>query len=147
MLQKRSRDSEVVLMERLYSERNVDLSLLTEHVASFFKKNGFGVRLVTEEQKGFFKVIVRPTREHDIRGSVVVFVEGYPGKFSVRLIGGARSEAFMKFGLLASLFGGGSLFLRGIKSKEALEKLERKFWVYVEEKIDFLSVRTHNALS
>ena len=33
------------------------------------------------------------------------------------------------------MFGGGYLVVRGLRAKEALEKLEREFWVYVEERV------------
>jgi hypothetical protein len=42
----------------------------------------------------------------------------------------------MKIGQLASLFGLGVLFLRGVRSEEAGERLERDFWAVIEEKID-----------
>jgi len=133
-------------MERHYAERDVYLPSLTERMVRFFKEQRFRVRAVMEEKKGLFKIIVRPTHEHDITGKVVVLIEGCPNKFLVRFIAGSRSQAFMKFGLLTSFLGGGSLFLRGIKCKEALERLERKFWVYVEEKIDFLAGTANHVL-
>ncbi len=125
-------------MERNYVKRNVHLSLLGERLVQFFKEQRFRVRAVNEEKKGLFKIIVRSTHEHEITGKVTVLIQGCPNEFSVNFTAGALSQAFMKFGMLTSFLGGGSIFLRGIKSKDALERLERGFWVYVEEKIDFL---------
>jgi hypothetical protein len=42
-------------------------------------------------------------------------------------------------GLSTTLFGGGVFVLRGLKLQEALEKLEKKFWLYLEEKITYAS--------
>jgi hypothetical protein len=51
----------------------------------------------------------------------------------------------MRLGQLTHLFGGGVLFLRGVKSDEAEEKLERDFWIFIEEKIDFLAKSNSSA--
>jgi hypothetical protein len=125
-------------MEGHYLKRNVDLSLLSEQLIRYFKNQHFRVYTAKEEKKDLIKIIVRPTFEHEIIGNINVLIQGRPNDFSVKFFAGSRSQAYMKFGILTSIFGGGSIFLRGIKSKEALERLERKFWVHLEEKIDFL---------
>lgn len=125
------------IMEDHYVGRNVDLQLLSEWLVRFFRNKGF--RTVRREEIGGCKITVRPTYVHEIVEHPTVFVSGGSNDFIVRFVAGSRSRAFVTFGGLTTPFGGGSLFLRGVKSQEALEKLERDFWVYLEEKIDFLA--------
>jgi len=124
-------------MNRPYKGRNVDLSLLSRWVERFFKKKEFRVTKETEEET--FRIVARPTYVHEIVDTITVSVSGNSNDFVVKLYIGTRSEVLMKIGQLASLFGLGVLFLRGVKSDEAGETLQREFWVFVEEKIDFLT--------
>ena len=124
-------------MNRPYKGRNVDLSLLSRWIERFFKKKEFRVTKETEEET--FRIVARPTYVHEIVDTITVSVSGNSNDFVVKLYIGTRSEVLMKIGQLASLFGLGVLFLRGVKSDEAGETLQREFWVFVEEKIDFLT--------
>jgi len=36
-------------------------------------------------------------------------------------------------GFLTGIIGGGSIFLKNVKTLETLEKLEKEFWIYVED--------------
>ena len=124
-------------MNMPYKGRNVDLSLLSRWIERFFKKREFRVTKEIEEET--FRIVARPTYVHEIVDTITVSVSGNPNDFVVKLYIGTRSEVLMKIGQLASLFGLGVLFLRGVKSDEAGETLQREFWVFVEEKIDFLT--------
>jgi hypothetical protein len=124
-------------MNRPYQGRNVDLSLLSQWIERFFKRKEFRVKKETEEET--FRIVARATYVHEIVDTITVSVSGNSNDFVVKLYIGTRSEVLMKIGQLASLFGLGVLFLRGIKSYEAEETLQREFWVFVEEKIDFLT--------
>jgi hypothetical protein len=125
------------LMNRSYRGRNVDLSLLAQWIERFFKKKEFRVARETAEET--CNIVVRPTYAHDIVDTTTVSIVGDANDFTVKLYIGTRSEVLMKIGQLASLFGLGVLFLRGIKSNEAEEALQREFWVFVEEKVDRLA--------
>jgi hypothetical protein len=124
-------------MNRPYKGRNVDLSLLSRWIERFFRKKEFRVSKETEEET--FRIVARPTYVHEIVDTITVAVSGNSNDFAVKLYIGTRSEVLMKIGQLASLFGLGVLFLRGVKSDEAGETLQRQFWVFMEEKIDFLT--------
>lgn len=124
-------------METSFVGRNVDLPLLGEWLERFFKNREFKVAVNKED--GGFRVTAAPTYVHEIVGNIIVSVSGEPNDFMVRFNAGVRSGLYKKFGLLTSLFGGGVLLMRGMKSEEAEEKVERDFWIYVEEKIDFLA--------
>jgi hypothetical protein len=115
----------------------VDLALLRQWIQRFFRKKEF--RISEEVDDGDHRIIARPTYVHEIVDTITVSVSGSADDFTVGLYIGARSETLMKIGQLASLFGLGVLFLRGIRSEDAGEKLEKDFWVFLEEKIDRLA--------
>jgi len=124
-------------MKNRYVDRNVDLSLLCRWIEHFFKKKNF--RIVIEKGTKGYRIIARPTHVHEIVDNITVSISGTPNDFTLSFVTGARSEVFMKLGLLTSLFGGGMAFLRGVKSQESEEKIERLFWIYIGEKIDLLA--------
>jgi hypothetical protein len=121
-------------MNKRYTNRNVDLALLSQWVQRFFRRKEF--RTVEEAEDETFRVVARPTYVHEIVDTITVSISGSSDDFKVGFYIGARSEVLMKIGQLASLFGLGVLFLRGVRSDEAGEKLGRDFWVFIEEKID-----------
>jgi len=123
--------------ENRYTGRNVDLMLLSEWVERFFEKKNF--RTIREERIKAHKITARPTYVHEVLDRVTVYIFGDPNDFVLKFITGARSSLFVKLGRLTTLFGGGIAFLRGVKSQEAEEQLERNFWIYVNEKIDFIA--------
>ncbi len=95
--------------------------------------------MLREKRIEAYRIIALPTYMHEIVDEVTVSVSGDPHDFRLRFTVGARSDVYVKIGLLTQLFGGGIFFLRGAKSQEAEEELERSFWTYIEEKIDFLA--------
>jgi hypothetical protein len=127
-------------LESRYTHMDVDLLLLGEWIERFFKKESFNT-IKGEEAEGY-KITARPTPETGIWNNVTVSVSGGPDDFEVKFVTGARSSIFVRLGQLAALFGGGILTMRGLKSQEAEEKLEKVFWIYVNEKIDRLA-RSH----
>lgn len=126
-----------VLTSKRYTGRTADLALLSQWVQRFFQKRDFRTTLETED--GAFRCIARPTYVHEIVDTITVSISGSPEDFKVGFYIGARSEVLMKIGQLASLFGLGVLFLRGVRSEEAGDRLEKDFWVFIEEKIDFIA--------
>ena len=124
-------------MESRYTSRDVDLSLLSKWVERFFEKKSF--TMIKEDETIGYRIIARPSYVHDIIGKVTVVISGNSNDFVVEFFSGMRSSALTKIGRLTTFFGGGILFLKGVKSQEAEEKLERNFWIYVDEKINILA--------
>jgi len=130
-------------MESSYYDMDVDLASLSEIAEEFFKKKGF--RTVRKEEDGGFRILIIPTHIHEIIGKLTVTLSGHQNSFVVKFFSGNRSDVLMKFGRLTSLFGGGIAYLRGVKSQESEERLERKFWVYLEEKMNLLTRTQHTS--
>lgn len=121
-------------MDSRYVDKEIKLELLSEWVEQFFTKKGFTPKKrVTDEM---IKIFSKPGSFHEIIGLITVHITGNPNDFTIKLFLGSRSDAYVKYGRLTSLFGGGLLFLRGIKSQENERKFEESFWIYIEERIN-----------
>lgn len=124
-------------MEYRYVGRNIDLYLLIEWIIRFLRRKGFVV--VKENTEKGSEIVAKPTHVHEIIGVIRVSVLGESTDFLVRFTVGARSRFFMKFGILTEWLGGGFAFLRGAKSQDEEDELERKFWIFIHEKINLLT--------
>jgi len=120
-------------MQRQWVEKNVDLKLLSECIEDFFKDRGFKTR--KDESAGKYTILWTSQRVRNMRDAMTASVFGDSNDFVVEIIASERTRGSIRVGMLTSAFGGGYLALRGLKAKEALEKLEKEFWVYIEEKV------------
>lgn len=124
-------------MEYRYVGRNVDLSLLTEWIIRFLRRKQFIV--VKEDTENGSEIIAKPTHVHEIIGVIRTSILGDSTDFLVRFTVGARSQSFMRFGRLTEWLGGGFAILRGAKSQDEEDALERKFWIFIHEKVNLLA--------
>ncbi len=129
-------------MQRQWTGKGVDLALLSEGVEDFLKDRGFLTE--KEESAGEHKILWVSPNARDMRNAMTVRIFGNPNDFRVEIIASERTSGPIRLGLLTRLFGGGYLVVRGLRAKEALEKLEREFWVYVEERVAQLAGSAEN---
>jgi hypothetical protein len=120
-------------VEDHWQGRNVDLSLLSERVTQFFSEKQFGT--TTGRRKEGYVVTAFAKSFHGISEEINVHILGSPDDFSVKFIAGAHSRNLVRYGTFFSPFGAGFMVPKGLKSLEELEKLEKKFWVYLDETI------------
>jgi len=120
-------------MEDQWVNKNVDLSVLNSRLVQFFEKRNFVTSQESSEWK--YHIVAGPRRFHDILEEIHVHVSGQPDNFRVRFDAGSHSSGLVRLGILTTIFGGGRLTLKGLKSQEALEKLEREFWIYLDRAI------------
>jgi hypothetical protein len=123
----------VQTVEDQWQGKNVDLSLLSEKVTQFFNEKQFAT--TTHIGKDGCVVTAFPRSFHGISEEINVHILGSPDDFSVKFVAGSHSRNLVRYGTILSLFGGGFLVPRGLKSLEEIEKLEKKFWVYLDETI------------
>lgn len=124
-------------MRKRWVGRSVDLRLLSERIELFLANHSF------ETKKGEIAdgYLIRGVggEAFDFPVKVVVKVCGSPDNLVVEL---ERVESVGRFGRmfssLLSFFGGGVLVSRGWKKEEVMERLERRFWVFLEEAVDLL---------
>ena len=117
--------------------KNVDLALLSRRVEVFFRDKGFNTRI--NESAGEYQILVMSQHANGIREDVDVKISGSPNNFMIDLFVGERARSSIRLGFLTTMFGGGSLVLRGLKSNEALKKLEEEFWMYIEDSVGYLT--------
>jgi len=123
-------------MQRLWVGRNIDLALLSERIENFFKDKRFKTRKDWSAPECV--ISAKPRHGVGILGRVIVRVLGNSNDFVIELSASDHSRSAVKLGFITSMFGGGSLVLRGLKSQEELEKLEKDFWIYMEEAVTHL---------
>jgi hypothetical protein len=132
-------------VEDHWQGKNVDLSLLSEKVTQFFSEKQFAI--TTGRNREGCVVTALPKSFHGISEEISVHVLGRSDDFSVKFIAGSHSNNLVRYGTLLSLIGGGFLVSKGLKSLEEIEKLEKKFWVYLDETIWQLEGSSGGSLS
>lgn len=120
-------------MRREWFQKNIDLEWLSRCVEVFLRDNSFKAKkketvngyTLSATSEGSLSMTEELTVEilKSTNGFAIVFLPS----------GGAHSSVLL--GLLSAFIGGGNLLLRGVRSRERLEELERDFWVYVEHAI------------
>ncbi len=123
-------------MQAQWVGKNVDLALLSQFVEDFFKSKGFKTAKDTSTEG--YTVSGKPQRGGDILGRVIVRILGSSNDFSIEFLTSKHTRSAIRSGFMTTMFGGGILLLRGLKSQEALEKLENDFWIYIEEEMTHL---------
>lgn len=124
-------------MQSQWIGKNVDLKLLGECIEDFFKDKGF--KTTKDESAGKYTILWTSQRARNMRDAMRATVFGDSNDFVVEIIASERTRGSIRLGLLTKAFGGGYLALRGLKAKETLEKLEKEFWIYIEEKVAHLT--------
>lgn len=117
-------------MEDQWIDKNVNLSALVNYIVRFFEERRF-LTSIKSSAEGF-SIIATPRPFHGIVEKINVCITGDPNSFKVKFDAGFHSDKWVKLGMLTSFFGGGFFTLKGLKSQEALEKLEKEFWKYVD---------------
>lgn len=124
-------------MRKQWVEKNVDLALLTRCAEDFFK--GKGLKTKIDKSAGEYKILLASKRAPNTRENVDIRIWGDSNDFAIEFSADKRARSAILFGYTTSMIGGGNLLLRGLRSLEALEKLEKEFWGHVEHCIERLT--------
>ena len=115
-------------MKTQWIKKNVDLRLLSKNIELFFVEKGF-------------KLVKRSVCENNFsyrfsKNSLYIEINvfGNSDDFTVEFVR-KPMEDFTKVGFITLPFGGGALFLKELKIKRRLEKLENEFWFYMENMV------------
>ena len=127
--------------QKRWAAKDANLDLLTEKIESFFKSKGFETRKNVSPTG--YKISTVPKHVRDVKAGIQVKILGRRNDLMVELSVGETSRFSTMLGLSTIPFGGGTLVLRGLKLQEVLERLEKEFWVYVEETIPHVT-ESHN---
>lgn len=123
-------------MQRQWVGKNIDLTSLSKCIENFFKDKGF--KITKDGSAPEYTISAKPQHSFGILEHVIVKILGNANDFLIEFSTSEHSRSVVKVGFMTTMFGGGSLLLRGLKSQEALEKLEKQFWVYIEETVTHL---------
>lgn len=121
-------------MQRNWTKKNVDLALLTARIADFFKEKDF--EAIKGETSTGYQILGEDSPHFKIPGYVSVTIEGKPEDFTVKLDHCRNKKRPPRFSpFLLTMFGGGYLISRRLKSEEAWTKLETELWKHVEKAV------------
>lgn len=120
-------------MQRRWAEKNVDLNQLCAHIEDFFRNKGFATKKIeaTEEHT----VLWAPQHAKNMDKTMKVHIFGEPNDFVVEFLADKNARRYIWLGMLTKSIGGGYLVRQGSRLQEVLGKIEREFWVYMEDKI------------
>jgi hypothetical protein len=121
-------------MRRKWTGQNVDLNSLSDGVEDFFKSMQFVTK--KSESAGERKILLQPTFSTvKLEEPINVRITGDPNDFVIELRASELTTRSVRMGMLTKSLGGGYYLLRSLKLQEELEKLEKEFWIFVEDKV------------
>jgi hypothetical protein len=123
-------------MEKQWKNLNVNLGRLARTIEESYSRRNLKVKETVLRDGYSIRVILAKLRAS---GAMSIVIRGAPDDFIIETRATEREDKAIKVGLLTTIFGGGSLVLGNIKSREELEKLEREFWATIEETIRSLT--------
>ncbi len=119
-------------MQRIWTNRNVDLNSFKERIREFFENNEFEISV--NESGDTYHLMADGSIKYHINGQVSVTITGTPQDFSIILEQEKKSKP-TKYSLPMTLtvFLGGGLLLRDeFKSDESFLKLKKDLWVLAD---------------
>jgi hypothetical protein len=121
-------------MQRRWTGQNVDLNSLSDGVDDFFKSRGFLTK--KSESAGERKILLQPKYSAvKLEEPISVRIVGDPHDFVIDLRASELTIRPVRMGMLTKSLGGGHYLLKSLKLREELEKLEKEFWIFVEDKV------------
>ncbi len=120
-------------MQRRWTGKNVDLDLLSDCVEDFFKNRSLATRRT--KSAGERTILWQPERTARMQEPMSVKVVGDSDDFTIELKASELTNRSVRLGMLTKPIGGGYFLLKSLKLREALEKLEKEFWIYIEDKV------------
>lgn len=119
-------------MQRMWTNRNVDLNSFKERIREFLENNDFEISV--NESGDTHHLVAGGSLKYCIRGQVSITIAGTPQDFSIILEQEKKSKP-TKYSLPMTLtvFLGGGLLLRDeFKSDEAFLNLRRDLWAFAD---------------
>jgi hypothetical protein len=128
-----------VRMRKNWKEKHVDLAMLTAYLGDFFKTKDF--EAIKGDIPTGYQILASDSPYFKVDGCASVKIEGASNDFTVNLelCTNKKKRSFPHSVMLESMFFGGYLTLRRLKSEEAWLKLEKEFWIYTENAVLQLS--------
>jgi hypothetical protein len=124
-----------------WSNKNVDLNVLTEQLGDFLKTCDFEA-VKGQTEKGY-QIFAQNSPRYKFGGYFSVTIEGTPQEFSIDLeLCGKNSKRKIPSRIMSTaLLGGGYLISRAFKAQDEWMRFEKDFWEQVDRVIDYLSIQ------
>lgn len=119
-------------MQRVWTNRNVDLKLFWEKIREFLEKSDFETTI--DQSEDTYHLMAEGSTDYMINGQVTVTLTGTPQDFSIMLElerKGKETKYSIPITLAASL-GFGLLLRDEFKSDEAFLNLRRDLWAFAD---------------
>jgi len=125
-------------MEKRWTNKNVNLALLTTHIGNFFKEKDF--EAIKGETSEGYHIFAEDSPYFTLDGYVSVTIEGKPDDFIVKLeLCKKGKRRPFTHGLLTRMFLSGYFLSRKLRSEEDWMKLEKGFWSHLDNIILYLN--------
>jgi len=124
-------------MRKNWAGKNVDLASLNNQIESFFRERGLKTK--KEQSEGTYSVLWSPPVAVQAGRVFKIEMQGTSEDFWIDFPDDEPARRSILSGFATTLFGGGTLILRGLRLREFLEKTEREFWPYVEDSVSKLT--------
>ena len=130
-------------MQKTWTNRNVDLALLSGAIERFFKDKGYITKKLDSEESARI-IFNMPRTPKGLKDRMRVDITGNTNDFTVDVVASELTLESIRLGLFTKFIGGGYIALKNIRLKEELEKMENEFWAFTEEKVFSLSESAKN---
>jgi hypothetical protein len=125
-------------MEKRWTNKSIDLTLLTNHIGSFFKERDF--EAIKGKTATGYNILAEDSPHFRLDGYVSVIIEGKPEDFIVKfeLCKDQRKRSLTPI-LLTTMFLGGYFLSKKLRAEEDWMKLEKEFWRHLDNAILYLN--------
>ena len=126
-----------VHMQRIWTNRNVNLDLFKKRTREFLEKNEFEIENVESGNTSLHRLIASGSSKYRIDGQVSLTITGTPQDFSLTLERLIKSKP-RKYSMpitLTTFLGGGLLLRDELKSDEAFLNLKRDLWAFADRTV------------
>jgi type IV secretory pathway ATPase VirB11/archaellum biosynthesis ATPase len=126
-------------MQKNWTNQNVNIQTLMERITKYLEGEDFDVTVYNGE-RGYI-IIANNSSKYEIEGDITIQIQGEPNQFSIK-IEEKRGKSWEDRipPLLATMFGGGYLFLKKLKSEERFIEFTVEFWRNVNKILNELKI-------
>jgi hypothetical protein len=125
-------------MEKTWTDKNVDLGLLTTQIGNFFKEKDFNA--IKGETPTGCQILAEDSPHFRLNGYVSVTIEGNPNRFTVKFEPGRKEKKFSNLpDKLTTMFIGGYFLTRRLRAEEDWMTLQKEFWRHVDNVMLYLN--------
>ena len=125
-------------MQKRWVNKGVNLKAFVDWLTNYLYRLGFDLKIGSSTSE--YVILASNSPQFQINDIVHITVVGEPNDFTVDLHrGSGKKRWLLSFPTLLSMFGGGILYLRELKARDAWIRFEKDFWKCVEDAVSCLS--------